>query len=235
MTQSPIWLEPNNKHFAFPHPNKALTEPDGLLAVGGDLSAERIINAYLNGIFPWYVPGEPILWWSPNPRAVLFPEKFHRSKSLRKLINKKQFHCTIDHAFEQVIAACAHTPRKEQDGTWITDEMQNAYIHLHHLGLAHSAECWLGDELVGGLYGIGLGKIFFGESMFARKSNASKVAFAHLLDFLNESDYSLIDCQVTTDHLLSLGAEEIPRNEFLNLVKYYTQSFVKDNQQYQIL
>lgn len=220
MKQYPIRLEKNSYHF--PHPDMALTEPDGLLAVGGDLSLERIINAYLNGIFPWYSDGQPILWWSPNPRAVLFPEKLHVSKSLKKIMKKTVFTTTIDQAFAQVIQACAEMPRDNQDGTWITHDMQQAYIKLHQQGIAHSAECWQDGQLVGGLYGIALGRIFFGESMFAKRSNASKAAFVYLVDELKKSDYALIDCQVTTQHLLSLGAEEIPRERFLKLVTEYT-------------
>jgi len=221
MNQYPAWLKQDN--YQFPHPDKALNDPDGLLAIGGDLSPERIISAYYNGIFPWYNHDQPILWWSPNPRAVLFPEKLHISRSLKKIIRKKVFTCSIDQAFKQVIFACAQSPRKDQDGTWITDGMQQAYINLHRMGIAHSAECWLDGELVGGLYGLSLGKVFFGESMFARQSNASKVAFVHLLDELIKDDYALIDCQVTTEHLLSLGAEEIPRDLFLKLLKQHTQ------------
>ncbi len=224
MKQYPVWLDPNHND-AFPHPEQALTEPDGLLAVGGDLSAQRIINAYRQGIFPWYNPGEPILWWSPNPRAVLFPEQLHLSKSLKKIIRQGVFTTTIDQAFSQVISNCAQTPRHGQTGTWITDEMQQAYIKLHNQGIAHSAECWQDGQLVGGLYGLSLGKVFFGESMFAHKSNASKVAFVHLVDELVKKHYAIIDCQVTTEHLLSLGTQEIPRKEFLKLLKQYTQSF----------
>jgi leucyl/phenylalanyl-tRNA---protein transferase len=222
MSLYPIWLDPDNTNIKFPHPENALTEPDGLLAVGGDLSAQRIIQAYLKGIFPWYSAGQPIMWWSPNPRAVLFPEKLHVSKSLKKFIRKKTFTTTIDQSFEQVINFCAQTPRKNQEGTWITDEMKQAYIHLHKIGIAHSTECWCGDQLVGGLYGLALGKVFFGESMFSHKTNASKVAFVHLVDELVKSDYALVDCQVTNKHLLSLGAEEIPRKNFLKLVKNNT-------------
>lgn len=229
MNPYPLWLDPDDSYYEFPHPDNALREPDGLLAAGGDLSPKRIINAYLNGIFPWYNQGQPILWWSPNPRAVLFPEKLHVSKSLKKLIKKNKFTTTINQAFEQVIYSCAETPRKDQDGTWITNDMQQAYLELHELGFAHSAECWLGDQLVGGLYGLALGKVFFGESMFSHHSNASKIAFVHLLDELKKSDYALIDCQVTTDHLISLGAEEIPRKQFLELVKQHTQSFIYKN------
>ena len=229
MNQQPVWLDNNPENIDFPHPDLALTEPDGLLAVGGDLSPQRIINAYMNGIFPWYSDGQPILWWSPNPRAVLFPDKLHVSRSLQKVIRKGVYRTTLDQAFEQVIEHCAQTPRKDQDGTWITDDMAQAYIRLHQLGFAHSAECWLEDKLVGGLYGIALGRVFFGESMFSHRSNASKVAFVHLLDELKKADYALIDCQVTTEHLLSLGAEEIPRNQFLNLVKVHTRPFLNNN------
>ncbi|MCP3852965.1 MAG: leucyl/phenylalanyl-tRNA--protein transferase [Gammaproteobacteria bacterium] len=228
MNESPIWLDPNDTTYSFPHPSHALTEPDGLLAVGGDLSPERLMSAYINGIFPWYSHGQPILWWSPNPRAVLFPEKLHLSKSLKKLLRKKNFRMTMNKAFEQVIFHCAETPRKDQDGTWITDEMQLAYLHLHELGIAQSAECWLGDELVGGLYGLAIGKVFFGESMFAHKSNASKLAFVHLLDELKKDDYALIDCQVTTEHLLTLGAEEIPRDRFLELVAQHSRDLAPE-------
>jgi len=229
MSLYPVWLDPDKNNIGFPHPNHALTEPDGLLAVGGDLSPERIVNAYLNGIFPWYSAGQPILWWSPNPRAVLFPEKLHISRSLKKFIRKQLFTTTLDQAFEQVIDRCSEAPRKAQEGTWITDEMKQAYIHLHKAGIAHSAECWSGDQLVGGLYGLALGKVFFGESMFSDQDNASKMAFVHLVDELQKSDYSLIDCQVTTDHLLSLGAEEIPRSRFLKLVEKHTQPFLDIN------
>ncbi|MCK5698037.1 MAG: leucyl/phenylalanyl-tRNA--protein transferase, partial [Gammaproteobacteria bacterium] len=194
--KQPIWLEADNHQF--PHPSKALSDPDGLLAIGGDLSPKRIIKAYQEGIFPWYNPEQPILWWSPNPRFVLFPEKLHISKSLKKLIKQQRFTTTIDQAFDQVIQACADTPRIDQDGTWITDDMQQAYLQLHQQGIAHSSECWLDGQLVGGLYGIALGKVFFGESMFAHQSNASKVAFVYLLDELKKSNYALIDCQVTT-------------------------------------
>ncbi len=228
MNLEPVWLDNDPENIEFPHPDMAMSEPDGLLAIGGDLSPQRIVNAYINGIFPWFSEGQPILWWSPNPRAVLFPEKLHVSRSLKKLIRKGIYSSTLDQAFEQVIENCARTPRKDQDGTWITDEMAEAYIHLHRLGLAHSAECWLDGELVGGLYGIALGEVFFGESMFSHRTNASKVAFVHLLDELKKADYALIDCQVTTDHLLSLGAEEIPRNQFLNLVKVHTQTFLNN-------
>jgi len=229
MNPYPIWLDQDTNNIEFPNPNYALTDPDGLLAVGGDLSPPRIINAYLNGIFPWYSEGQPILWWSPNPRAVLFPEKLHVSKSLKKTIRQSIYTTTIDKAFEQVIHFCAATPRRDQDGTWITNEIEQAYIDLHKAGFAHSVECWLHGKLVGGLYGLALGKVFFGESMFSHHSNASKVAFVHLLDELKKADYALVDCQVTTDHLLSLGAEEIPRDQFLELIEKHTRSFLENN------
>ncbi|HEY0719979.1 MAG TPA: leucyl/phenylalanyl-tRNA--protein transferase [Gammaproteobacteria bacterium] len=199
-----------------------MTKPDGLLAVGGDLAPERILNAYRHGIFPWFSPGQPILWWSPDPRAVLFPEKLKVSRSLRKTIDRHTYRVTFDTAFEQVIRACAQTPRRGQDGTWISEEMQQAYIKLHEMGYAHSAESWLGDELVGGLYGLRLGRIFFGESMFSRKTDASKVPFVHLVRKLQAEGVVLIDCQVTTEHLLSLGAEEITRTRFIEMVARYS-------------
>lgn len=223
MTQrGPFWLDPNDRSYAFPPVDYALREPDGLLAVGGDLAPERILNAYRHGIFPWFSPGQPILWWSPDPRAVLFPEKLKVSRSLRKTINHNTYRVTFDTAFAQVIRSCAETPRRGQDGTWISEEMQQAYIRLHELGYAHSAESWHGDELVGGLYGMRLGRIFFGESMFSRRSDASKVPFVHLVRKLQNDGVMLIDCQVTTEHLLSLGAEEIPRKRFIELLDRYT-------------
>ena len=222
MSIFPVWLDPEDTSYEFPNAENALTEPNGLLAIGGDLSPGRIVNAYLQGIFPWYSPDQPILWWSPNPRAVLFPEKFKCSRSLKKLINRKTFSTTIDADFASVIQHCAQVPRKDQNGTWITDEMMQAYIKLHQADIAHSVECWMDGQLVGGLYGLALGNVFFGESMFSHISNASKVAFAHLVDELRKSNYALIDCQVTTEHLLSLGAEEIPRKKFLRLIRQHT-------------
>ena len=218
----PFWLDANDTSYAFPPVEHALREPDGLLAVGGNLAPERILNAYRHGIFPWFSPGQPFLWWSPDPRAVLLPEKLKVSRSLRKTISKGSFQIRFDTAFEQVIRACAATPRRGQPGTWITEEMQQAYIRLHEMGYAHSAESWSGNELVGGLYGIRLGRVFFGESMFSRRTDASKVAFVHLVRKLQEEGVVLIDCQVTTDHLLSLGAEEIPRRRFVELLREYT-------------
>ncbi|MSP27223.1 MAG: leucyl/phenylalanyl-tRNA--protein transferase [Methylococcales bacterium] len=211
-------LDPTNPAEAFPPLYLALREPDGLLAVGGCLSAERLINAHQRGIFPWYNPDEPILWWSPDPRLVLFPDKLIVSRSLNKTLRKNVFTFSIDTAFEQVIAACAQ-PRKDSEGTWITSDINQAYIDLHHQGFAHSAEVWFNDELVGGLYGVALGQVFFGESMFHTKTDASKVAFVSLVAQLKTWGYQLIDCQVHTNHLQSLGAEEINRREFVKLLE----------------
>lgn len=206
------WLHP--LRLEFPPVENALREPDGLLAAGGDLSAERILAAYRQGIFPWFNPDEPILWWSPDPRCVLFPERLHVSRSLRKALRKQAFRVTFDSAFEQVIAACA-APRAYAKGTWISPEMQRAYCRLHWLGHAHSVEVWQDSELIGGLYGLALGGIFFGESMFSNRPNASKIGFVHLVEHLKKWGYALIDCQVYSDHLASLGADEIPRAEFI--------------------
>ena len=197
----------------FPSPEEA--EPDGLLAVGGDLSSERLLLAYKLGIFPWYSEGQPILWWSPDPRLVLELEEFHISRRLRQILKKGGFKVTFDKAFKSVIEACASVPREGQDGTWITPEMQAAYIHLHRLGFAHSVESWFDGELAGGIYGVSLGRCFFGESMFSYKSNASKVALATLVEQLKAWEFHMLDAQVTTRHLLSLGAKEIPRSIFL--------------------
>lgn len=195
-------------------PDFKYADADGLLAVGGDLSPERLIEAYANGVFPWYNEGNPLLWWAPDPRMVLFPEKFIVRKSLRQTLRKGIFRVTFDTAFERVIAACAQAPRAKQEGTWITREMMQAYIHLHELGFAHSVECWQQEQLVGGLYGVSLGAAFFGESMFHRVSDASKVAFYHLVEKLKEWDFELIDAQMETDHLKRLGAENISRGSF---------------------
>lgn len=201
----------------FPDPVNAETDPDGLLAVGGDLAPERLLGAYRQGIFPWYSQGQPILWWSPDPRMVLFPERLHISRSLRKTIRQGRFRITFDQAFASVIEACA-APRDREGGTWITEEMKLAYLDLHRLGHAHSVEAWQEGELAGGLYGIQIGTIFFGESMFSRSSNASKTAFVHLVLTLEKLGCPLIDCQVHTAHLESLGACPIPRSRFLEIV-----------------
>ncbi|WNO07548.1 leucyl/phenylalanyl-tRNA--protein transferase [Teredinibacter sp. KSP-S5-2] len=207
------WLDPET--LSFPPTKKALTSPNGLLAAGGDLRPARLISAYARGIFPWYSDNQPILWWSPNPRMVLIPSEIYINRSLKKRIRKKTYKVTVDTQFEQVIRLCAKTPRKEEDGTWITREMQDAYCELHSMGVAHSAEAWNEDgKLVGGLYGVSLGKVFFGESMFSLEADASKVAFATLVRQLEKWKYSMIDCQVETDHLASFGAKEIDRSQF---------------------
>ncbi len=214
-------LDPNNPH-VFPPVEEALDSPNGLLAIGGDLSPTRLLTAYQHGIFPWYNLGEPILWWSPNPRLVLFPEKLRISRSLRRTLQKGVFRVTFDQAFNQVIDACA-APRKQVEGTWITPEMKAAYSRLHELGYAHSVESWDQDGLAGGLYGVAIGRVFFGESMFYRRTDASKVAFVALVESLKRWQYALIDCQVRTAHLISLGAEEIPRTKFILLLKRLCQ------------
>ena len=197
----------------FPRPEQA--DPSGLLAVGGDLSSERLLEAYRLGIFPWYSGDEPILWWSPDPRLVLDLGDFKISRSLRKTLNKEIFDVTFDRAFGDVIRACALAPRDGQRGTWITDDMQEAYVHLHKLGYAHSVESWFDGKLAGGLYGVSLGKAFFGESMFHRTADASKVALAALVERLKLWKFHFIDAQMTTPHLLRLGAKELPRRVFL--------------------
>ncbi len=218
---APYWLDPADDLLPFPDVSLALTEPDGLLAVGGNLSPARLENAYHHGIFPWYSEGQPILWWSPDPRSVLFPEKLRISRSLRKNIQKNRFRITFDQAFKEVITACAEQPRPGQGGTWILSEMANAYIQLHKQGIAHSVEAWLDDTLVGGLYGVAIGKIFFGESMFARATDASKIAFATLVTHLRSWKFELIDCQLQTRHLDSLGAVNIPRADFIKILDIY--------------
>lgn len=201
----------------FPDPEES--EPDGLLAIGGDLSPERLINAYASGIFPWYADGQPLLWWSLDPRMVLFPDEFRYSKSLRRMVRSGRYEVRIDTAFEAVMRHCASAPREGQDGTWITDDMVAAYVHLHRLGLAHSFETYCDGGLVGGLYGISLGRFFFGESMFHTMPDASKVAFVRLVRFAREHGFKLIDAQQETRHLASLGARPIPRSEYLALLR----------------
>jgi leucyl/phenylalanyl-tRNA---protein transferase len=197
----------------FPPPDYA--DPSGLLAVGGDLSSERLLEAYRLGIFPWYSDDQPILWWSPDPRFVLHLEEFHVSRSLRRKLNQGTFQVTADRAFDEVIAGCAAVPRPGQNGTWITAEMREAYNELHGLGYAHSVETWFEGKLVGGIYGVSLGKAFFGESMFHRKTNASKVALTALVEKLKSWDFHFLDAQMTTEHMMSLGAREISRRLFL--------------------
>lgn len=191
-----------------------LAEPDGLLAMGGDLSTERLLLAYKSGIFPWY-EGDVPLWWCPDPRFVLFPEKLKVSKTMRQLIKKETFRFSVNTNFRSVIRECKTSSRKNQQGTWITNEVEEAYCLLHEKGYAHSAETWIGNELAGGLYGIRMGKVFFGESMFSRQSNASKFAFIRYVQLLQQEGIELVDCQVYTAHLESLGAEMIPREIFI--------------------
>ncbi|MDD4913169.1 MAG: leucyl/phenylalanyl-tRNA--protein transferase [Sideroxydans sp.] len=205
-------LQPN---MPLPPANRALLSPNGLVAAGGDLSPSRLIEAYRHGIFPWFGADDPILWWSPDPRMVLFPSEIHLSTSFRKTLKKKHYEVRTDSAFKQVMQACA-APRKGQEGTWITTIMIEAYCELHRRGLAHSVEVWSSQgELIGGLYGVAIGKIFFGESMFSRQADGSKIAFAHLAKQLERWNFGLIDCQMHTTHLASLGAREIPRATFL--------------------
>jgi len=214
------WLNEYDEQAPFPPVELALQDPDGLLCFGGDLSTTRLLHAYRAGIFPWYSEGQPIMWWSPNPRLVLFPEQLKVSRSLRKTINKKLFRVTINMDFEGVINACAE-PRSDGDGTWITADMLEAYSRLHRAGHAVSVEAWHEDKLVGGLYGIAMGQVFFGESMFARMTDASKVAFVLFAQQLQQWDFKLIDCQVHTPHLCSLGAAEIPREQFIDHLNHW--------------
>ena len=206
------WLDESVEKF--PPVISALDEPNGLLAAGGDLSPERIQSAYQQGIFPWFEQDQPILWWCPNPRSVIYPHQFKASRSLSKTIRKNRYQITFDTAFDDVIRACAEA-RSGQADTWITDDMINAYNQLHKLGVAHSIESWSDGQLVGGLYGLAIGQVFFGESMFSRSTDASKVAFATMVNWLKSWDYTLIDCQVSNPHLTSLGAVELPRDQFI--------------------
>ena len=205
-------------------PDVETANHDGILAVGGDLSAERLILAYRSGIFPWYNEGEPVIWHSPDPRMVLFPEDLKVSKSMRLLLKKNIFSITYNQNFSEVIHQCKIIERKDQPGTWITDDMEKAYNQLHQLGYAKSVEVWQEEQLVGGLYGIDLGNIFCGESMFSKKSNASKAAFIYLTKKLAAEQYKLIDCQVYNSHLASLGAKEIPRKEFIKILSNASQA-----------
>ncbi|WDN89077.1 leucyl/phenylalanyl-tRNA---protein transferase [Desulfosarcina sp. BuS5] len=211
----PIFILSEQLVFPTPH----LATPEGLLAVGGDLSPERLLLAYRQGIFPWFSDEEPLLWWSPDPRLVLYPEELKVSKSLKKTIKHGRFHITADTSFDRVIKACALVKRNNNEGTWIVDEMIKAYSLLHEAGFAHSIEAWYQGELAGGLYGVSLGRCFFGESMFTHVSNASKAAFVRLVEYLKRFSFDFIDCQVTTKHLVSLGAREIPRSRFLGQLK----------------
>jgi len=199
----------------FPPPEMALREPNGLLAMGGDLSPQRLLNAYHRGIFPWFSPGDPILWWSPDPRAVLLPERFHLSRSMKRFHQKSPYQVTLNQGFQQVIEGCACD---REEGTWITHEVKRAWQKLHELGHAQSVEVWREGALVGGMYGLALGKIFCGESMFSRSENASKTALLVFSDYFRQRGGRLIDCQVLNPHTLSLGAEEIPRADYLHAV-----------------
>jgi leucyl/phenylalanyl-tRNA--protein transferase len=202
----------------FPPLASALTVPNGLLAAGGDLSPQRLVSAYAIGVFPWYAPGEPILWWSPDPRMVLFPDEIRITRSLAKTLRRQDYEVRLDTAFDDVVTACASVPRQGQNGTWIAAEMQAAYGHLHRLGFAHSVETWIGGELAGGLYGVAIGRAFYGESMFARRTDASKIALVHLGVQLRRLGFGIIDCQMETAHLASLGARPIPRAQFRALL-----------------
>ncbi|MFJ1474477.1 leucyl/phenylalanyl-tRNA--protein transferase [Capnocytophaga cynodegmi] len=200
-----------------PFPSPEIASEEGIVAYGYDLTPERLLEAYQNGIFPWYNEEEPVLWWSPNPRFVLFPEKLHISKNIKKLLRKNIYQVTYNQSFEEVIRNCASIPRKDQDGTWIHPEMIATYTQLHQLGYAHSVEVWYENQLVGGLYGIKMGNIFCGESMFSRKSNASQVGFITFLQ--QHPEIKLVDCQVYSEYLEKLGAEEVPRTQFLEIIR----------------
>lgn len=206
------WLNPGD---SFPPVTDALTDPNGLLCASLELSADRVLHAYEQGIFPWYSEGQPVLWWSPDPRMVLFPSDFRLHRSLRKTLRNAVYEIRTDTCFRAVMQACAE-PRPEQDGTWISEAVVDAYCALHNAGYAHSVETWINGELVGGLYGIALGRVFFGESMFVRRTDASKLAFAHLMTQLKRWNFGLVDCQQETGHLASLGAAPIPREQFLD-------------------
>ena len=209
------WLENDDP---FPALSSALRDPNGLLAAGADLSPPRLISAYRQGIFPWFNPDEPILWWSPDPRMVMFPSELKVSRSLAKTLRNRPFEVRVDTAFRDVMMACSQMPREGQSGTWISQQMIAAYIELHRLGIAHSFETWIDGELLGGLYGVAIGRAFYGESMFSKQTDASKIAFVHLVRQLQRWNFGVIDCQMKTGHLASLGAREIPRQEFSALL-----------------
>lgn len=217
--KSITWLAPTDPPDAFPPVGQALDEPAGLLAAGGDLSSARLLEAYRRGIFPWYAPGQPVLWWSPDPRTVLFPAEFRLHRSLAKRVRNGGFTARIDSAFEAVIDACAAPRGGERSGTWITPEMRAAYIELHRRGFAHSIESWRAGALAGGLYGVRLGGVFFGESMFSIERDGSKVALAHLIERCGSAGIAVIDCQLASGHLTSLGARSIPRAQFQALLR----------------
>jgi len=212
-----VWLE----HIKdFPDPN--LGDNEGLLAIGGELTPEWLLKAYRMGIFPWFNAGDPIMWWSPNPRMILYPKEFKVSKSFRNILNKKKHVVTFNRNFQEVIQYCGEIKRMGQEGTWLTSEMKSAYLTLHKMGWAHSIEVWNESELVGGLYGLAMGKLFFGESMFSKESNASKIALYSLSQLLITKGFEFIDCQIYTSHLESLGAKEVERTEFIKLVQNQT-------------
>jgi leucyl/phenylalanyl-tRNA---protein transferase len=223
MRGSIVWLSERDSPDAFPPVERALREPDGLLAAGGDLSPARLLAAYKRGIFPWYSHGQPILWWCPDPRAVLFPGAFRTTRSLAKSMRNKAMTTRIDSAFATVIAACG-SEKVRPEGTWLSPEMQAAYLRLHHLGHAHSVETWMGDRLVGGLYGVAIGAVFFGESMFSLETDASKIALRGLCDHLQACGFHVIDCQMATPHLQSLGATLLPRAQFIQLLASHASS-----------
>lgn len=212
------WLDPRDPQQPFPPAHLAMRDPNGLLAIGGDLSVPRLIRAYSAGIFPWYNPDEPILWWSPDPRAVLYPEQMRITRSLGKSIRRQDYAVTLDHAFDAVLTQCAGVRRRSR-GTWLGDDMREAYGRLHALGYAHSVEIWRDGLLIGGLYGVALGRVFFGESMFSRQPDSSKIALHWLCQQLQVWRFPLIDCQVGSPHLQSLGAVEVSRERFLNLLR----------------
>jgi leucyl/phenylalanyl-tRNA--protein transferase len=213
------WLEPGDP---FPSVDEALRSPNGLLAAGADLSPQTLLRAYRKGVFPWYSVGEPILWWSPDPRMVLLPGGVKISRSLRKTLARKDYEVRLDSAFESVVSECA-APRFDQDGTWITPEMSRAYLRLHELGYAHSVETWIDGRLAGGLYGVAIGRAFYGESMFTRVTDASKIALVHLCRYLERRAFAMIDCQMVTRHLATLGASAIPRGEFMARLRTATR------------
>ena len=202
-----------------PFPDSELASAEGLIAIGGDLTPHRLVQAYCKGIFPWYNPGEPILWWTPDPRCVIYPESFKPSRSLAKRIRNTSYEFKFDSNFTQVIERCSE-PRRHEKGTWIGDDMKIAYIRLNEMGIAHSAEIWIEGELVGGLYGIAIGGAFFGESMFSKETDSSKMALMHLVDYLYSWNFSIIDCQISSNHMLSLGAVEVSRKKFLEDLDY---------------
>lgn len=213
----PVFKLPDNE-IVFPHPS--LADSSGLLAVSHDLDPRRLILAYQHGIFPWYKQGDAFFWYAPDPRCVLYTKDLRVSKSMRSIFNQKKFRYTLDTCFERVMQACASTKRRHESGTWITDEFMESYVYLHESGIAHSVEVWDGDALVGGLYGVAIGKVFSGESMFARQTNASKAGFITLVKALQHIDFQMVDCQTETGHLLSLGAANIPRDQFMEHLEY---------------